>query len=80
MTVATPCGYSCGMTTTSDTAVTAAAGRIVGRVGHEHIVTNGVGTALGAKLIARELRRNPGMSDPDLCAAVIARAEQMAAR
>ncbi|AYR02640.1 hypothetical protein J1766_gp04 [Gordonia phage Bizzy] len=62
------------------TAEAAAAGRIVGRVGHEHIVANGVGTALGAKLIARELRRNPGMSESDLCAAVIARAEQMAAR
>ncbi|AYR02983.1 hypothetical protein J1761_gp04 [Gordonia phage Kroos] len=62
------------------TAVTAAAGRIVGRVGHEHIVANGVGTVLGAKMIAAELRRNPGMSESDLCAAVIARAEKLAAR
>ncbi|QNJ55407.1 hypothetical protein KNV22_gp04 [Gordonia phage Love] len=58
----------------------AAAGRIVGRVGHEHIIANGVDTELCAKLIAREVRRNPGMTTGELTAVVIRRAEQLAAR
>ena len=66
-------------TSTLTLATAAAAGRIVGRCGAEHIVAGRNDGGLLDKLVARELRRNPELGEQQLRSAVASRATYLAA-